>query len=189
MDKPYDFYSWVDRARAEIAARGEEPVALRAALTPAELALPQRDFTATEVAPGEPDPEAAIRADAGLLEVETAVAFDTSRAQPVASVHLAFRPDAAREVHWTNDAGPLVVWLGSGETPESWRLGGRLLEDGGPARELSDEVRRFTIDVRLSQEAPDGVLEGYALFYACEGVDGTCVYLRKDFRVPIAPPG
>ncbi len=40
LDKPYDFYSWVEEARTEITARGDTPVALSTEPTGAEMAAP-----------------------------------------------------------------------------------------------------------------------------------------------------
>jgi len=187
MDKPYPFYSWIDEARRDLLARGEEPVPLLAELTPSERAEPLRGFAGAGDAGTEPDPEGKVHADDGLVSVETAVAFDTSRKEPVASVHVTFRPNPERRAHWNNEVAPMVVWFGTGETPSSWQLGTRWVEEPGPESATSTEARRFTIDVRLD-EVPEGLLEGYALFHACEDVGGECVYLREDFRVPLARP-
>ena len=52
-------------------------------------------------------------------------------------------------------------------------------------------VTLTTFEVEL--KAPDAAtaeraaqLEAYALYCVCEDVDGTCLYRRQDFRVPIS---
>ena len=73
-----------DEARREIEARGEMPMRIRVALTPAELAE-KSDFT-KGAAGTEPDAAGEIpRDESGLIGVESAVAFDTSSGKAVAS--------------------------------------------------------------------------------------------------------
>ena len=59
-------------------------------------------------------------------------------------------------------------------------------------RALSDGLEQHGVPHRIEtarpEDAPEGRLEGYALFYACEDVDGTCVFLRKDFAIDVARP-
>ena len=187
LDKPYPFYSWIDEARGELRARGETPVELRAALTPAELAEPQRSLVEGGGAL-EPDAQGRIaRDERGLISIESAQAFDTSKARPVASVHLTLRPNAELQAHWNHEAGALQVWV---DAPEGWKLDGALLED--PPRsdtDVSDEPRQLTLEVELPAAGAEGRLVGYALYYVCEGVEGTCLYLRQDFELELAAPG
>lgn len=186
MDKPYNFYSWVARARAAIEARGEQPVRLTVALTPAELAEESPFREAPAAGPSGPDAEGVPRDARGLVGVETAVAFDTSRSEPVASVHLALRPDAGQRAHWNHEAGPLQVSI---EAPPGWRLDARWLED--PPRgdvATSDEVRRLSFEVALPRGERAGVLSLTALYYVCEGPEGVCTYLRRDFAVVVERP-
>jgi hypothetical protein len=184
QDKPYPFYDWTAQAAAEIHARGETPVELAAELTPAELAQMRR-FEAAPAAE-EPDPSGRIaRDERGWISVESAVAFDTSGDQPLASVHLALRPDAGRKIHWNDEAGPMVLWLGAPDLPAGWQLDARRIEHRGASGTATDEVRRFTFDLRLPAGVEQGVLTGYVLFNACEGTDGTCILLRKDFEVRV----
>jgi len=187
MDKPYPFYTWVDTARAEIAARGETPVELVAELTPAELAEPaqpkRRPTEAAAVELTEPDPAGKIvRDEAGLIGVETAVAFDSSGAGETASVHVALRPDATRDAHWNHEAGPTVeLWV---DAPSPQRL------DVAPRADVptSEELKTLSFEVTLPEGEDELVLPGYALYYVCEGAEGTCLYLRQDFEVVVARP-
>ena len=185
MDKPYPFYDWVETAQREIVARGEKAIELRVELTPVELAE-RAEFTAAKD-DVEPDAEDRIHQDEeDWISIESAVAFDTSGGSRVASVHLVLRPDADR-VHWNNEAGAMQVWIET--TEEGWHLDRQLLElDGAPASAVSEEARRFTVEVRLPEDTSGGRLSGYALYYVCEEADGTCLYVRRDFEIEILRP-
>ncbi len=187
MDKPYPFYTWVAEARDALRGRGEEPFELVAELTPAELAQPRRSALASSEEPIEPDPESKIPEGTDWVEVEAALAFDTSGDGRTASLHLAFRPNAERAVHWNNEVEPMLVWVGAGDLPAGWALSARSLEGQPPTEETSQETRRFSVDLSLPEGA-SGELKGYALFYACEDEGGTCVYLRRDFVVGVKAP-
>ena len=195
MDKPYPFYSWVTEAEEAVRARGEEPVALVATLTPAELAQPSRntgdageprDAAAEAREPGDADRNVPLD-EGDLVRLETAVAFDTSRERAVASVHLAFRPDAEREVHWNHEAGPpLTLWLedpeeqGSAVEPRRYEVAPRA--DAA----TSDEVQRLTVEVRLPRDADGVTLRGFAVYAVCEGESGTCRMLRREVELDVA---
>ncbi|HED66063.1 MAG TPA: hypothetical protein ENJ09_10980 [Planctomycetes bacterium] len=184
MDKPYPFYTWVENAVRDLRARGEEPVELHAALTPAELAEPHRfEPDAGDGPVVAPDPEGRIRRDdQALVSIETAVAFDTSRKQPVASVHLTLRPNASLDAHWNHESGPPVkVWVG---TPVP-----KLLEV--PPRSdapTSSEPLMLTFEVEVPGDRAEFRFPAYALYYVCEGREGTCLYRRQDFTVGIRRP-
>jgi hypothetical protein len=188
MDKPYEFYTWVDEARAAIRARGEEPVELVAELTPAELAQPRKGAVPAAAAVEEPDPEGRItRDESGFVGIESAVAFDTSDAGGAATVHLAFRPSAKLDTHWNHEGGPpLTVWL---EAPDGWGLETNLLEVP-PSTEhaASEELFRFTVEVALPDGTDEGLVTGHALYFVCEGALGTCRYLRQDLEVEVVRP-
>lgn len=188
LDKPYPFYPWVDEALAALTARGETLPVLSAALTQSERAAPRRSFVgATDAV--EPDPGGAIdRDDGSWLEVDTAVAFHTSTTDPVARVHVAFRPLTGSGVHWNNEAEPLVVWFGGSTLPDGWAIGEQLVRVVGETADVvSSEVRRAEVELSLPPGAT-GTLPGYALFYACEDVDGVCTYLRRDFTITVGAP-
>lgn len=183
MDKPYPFYAWVEEAQREITARGETPIALVAELTPAELAQPRSAEEAGVTRPTPPDPKGEIRRDAdGLIALETAVAFDTSGSSSVATVHLALRPNAARDAHWNHEAGPTIaLWV---ERP-----GPQLLEVA-PRTDVatSAELEPLTFEVTLPDGEDAAQVAGYALYYVCEGAAGTCLYLRQDFALEVRRP-
>ena len=184
LEKPYPFYPWVERAREEIAARGEEPIELRVPLTVSELSG-RSPFAAAGSEPEEPDAERELPLDEGeWIEVATTVVPDSTGA-PVARVHLELRP--RNDVHWNNEAGPLTVWIGTGGLPEGVRVDTRLFEDAGRPVEVSSEVRRFELEVERDGDAAT-VLRGHVLFFACEDANGTCQYLRRDFEIPLGAP-
>ncbi len=178
-DKPYPFYDWVAKASQEIAARGEEPIALRATLTAAERALPARSL-APPVLAEEPDPEGKIRRGGGKwIEVDSAYAFVTKGRGSTARLHVVFRPQPASTVLWNNEAEPMKIWLGAPAR--------RLVEHASPKGATTREERRFEWEVDLTG-AKSVTLQGYALFNACRGADGECTYLRRDFQITIQAP-
>ena len=178
-DKPYPFYDWVEKAKKEITARGGEPVMLRAMLTAAERALPARSLEAP-VAAKEPDPEGKIRRSKGKwIEVDTAYAFVTKRHSSTARLHVVFRPQPASKVLWNNEAEPMRVWLGAPAR--------RLIVHPIPRGVTTREERRFEWELELA-DAESVTVQGYALFNACQGADGACTYLRRDFQITIQAP-
>lgn len=189
MTKPYAFYDWVTQATTDIQARGEEPLPLRVALTRAELAFPAKrvDF-ATNLAEEEPDPGKKIHQDRqGLIRIVKTVVPPTAKPGSTARVFLELEPDRRRHVHWTNDAGPTIVWIGTDTNaskqlmPEKSRWN---LENKESA--TTDETRVVELEVLVSGDAENPLqLSGYALYYVCAGESGTCVYRRQDFAVPI----
>ncbi len=189
LDKPYPFYDWVNEALENVGESGWGiPSGFDWDLTPAEKAEPRRTVENREVESAGPDPEGRIRRDEGWIGFESAVAFATRKDARVASVHLAFRPDAERKAHWFNGVDPMRLWIDAPDLPEGWTLDHRLLEHGNPGQETSTEVRRFTVELGLPEGVDEAKLTGYLLFHACEDVGGTCVFLRRDFEVEVRRP-
>lgn len=190
LDKPYPFYDWIAKATAEISERGESPQPVLVTLTESEVADPRRKPLPWHEHEEPPDPKHRITRDrGGLVTIESAAAPHTGstplgQAAPI-RVHLALRPDADRDVHWSNDAGPLVVWA---TVPKGWEIVHNLytLTPGEDAAETSSEVRRLDFEVvpPLGYTG-SGRVRGYALYYVCEGESGECVYRRSDFSVDI----
>ncbi|MFQ5507243.1 MAG: tetratricopeptide repeat protein, partial [Planctomycetota bacterium] len=185
LDKPYPFYDWIAAARRDLAARGEEAPPLRVALEGSEIARPSRGGIVEARGEKEPDPKGAIPRDAkGLVAVEAAIAPSPARAGSNAAIYLRFTPNPKRAATWDNEAGPLTVWL---KTQNGFKLAKRSLAAAMPDAPSSSESRslEFELGIPRSQEPGEGVLEGYALYYVCEGKSGTCSYLRHDFKVPV----
>jgi hypothetical protein len=186
LDKPYPFYDWVEQAREEIAARGEAPVPLAVEPSGAENAAPGEGMTPAEAGTPPEGADGVPRDEGDWLEIETAVVWDTSGSEAVARVHVAARPNAERGVHWNNEVEPALLWVGHPDLPEGFETDRRGLTGEQPAAEASTETRRFDFEVRPPEGG--GTLSAFLLFYACEDVDGECVYLRRDIEVPIMPP-
>lgn len=191
LDKPYPFYDWVARAQADLRARGTEPVALRVPLTGAELAQPSNQYPIRQDGSQAPDPQRRISADGErLIAIETAAAVHTAsagarvRQRASVRVHLALHPDAEADVHWTNEAGPTVVWVA---VPQGWQIERNLFELPLPEGALTGEVRLLDFELSPPEgwEGPAKV-RGYALYFVCEGAGGECLYRRQDFVVPIS---
>ena len=189
MDKPYPFYTWIERAREELLASGQTPVELPVGLTPAELAQPRtgQDEVA-RIVRKESDPDGRIERDVqGLIAMDSAVAFDTSGAKNVASVHLAFRPSKLLQAHWNHESGAaLEVWL---KAPSGVSLAQPLLEyQLATGAATSSEVVYLSGELTLSPQSTAQSLAGYALYYVCEGQAGSCRYLRQDFEIELRRP-
>ncbi len=186
--KPYPFYTWVEEARAEITARGDEVPPLAVALEGSETALPDRQGVTAEAAiaarANEPDPTDALPRDtAGLVKFESVVAPTPATAGENARIYLRFLPDPLQKVTWDNEAGELRVWV---KTPDGLVLGAHLLVGDIPPAASSNEIRSLELEVAIPAELRgEAAVEGYALYYVCSGESDECVYLRQDFRVPI----
>ncbi|MEE8525977.1 MAG: hypothetical protein V3T72_18730 [Thermoanaerobaculia bacterium] len=184
LAKPYPFYDWVERARAEIRTRGETPVELVAEPGAAEIASPAKSF---ENAKGleEPDPGGRIlRDERGFVSVEKTVVPGTVVAGGPARLHLVFRPNASIKAHWNNEAEDLEVWL---EAPPGWEVDRPLIRVPNPPQPVSRETRIVEVEVRSPDSATGSVtLSAYALYYVCEDVKGTCLYRRQDIAVAVA---
>ena len=208
LDKPYPFYSWVDEAMAALELAGEPLPGWPAALTSAERAEPEGRSSANRLAPTRneqdtpnqtpaptspttsPDPQGLIqRDDEQWIEVSTAVAWHTAADRRVGLVHLELRP-AAGKAHWNNEAEPLRVWLDVAGGNPAGQLDSQGLGWPPVSPPVSDEVRRFEFEWRPTHAAEgESRLTGYVLFNACDEADGTCVFLRHDFKIVVDVPG
>ena len=186
LDKPYPFYSWVEEARQEIRARGGTPIVLAAEPEGAELAAPIRRFVAADETSADAERYAEVPRDTdGLVGVEVVVAPEPVAPGKPARVGITFRPDPSRQVHWTNDAGPLRLVI---VAPEGWRVSAHERTAPVPAgRDVSTEVRQLDFEVVVPGGAAEdaGAVSCFALYYVCHGEDGTCVYLRQDLPVRV----
>lgn len=181
--KPYPFYDWVQEARRDILARGEQPVPLLVEPAGAELAQPTRQFVTRGDEAAEPDPEGKIFRDNGeFISVETTLVPPVVTPGSTARVHLEFRPNPVSKAHWNNEADGLVVWV---KTPAGWQAEPRAVRLPNPPESVSQETRRAEFEIRAPEDASGRVVvPAYALYYVCEDVNGLCMYRRKD--IPIA---
>jgi len=182
LDKPYSFYDWVETARKEIRARGEVPRRLVVEPGGAELAYPSKSLVASGSNAAEPDPGNRIRTDQeGLVRVRPVVVPNTSDGELSARVHVLFSPDLGKKAHWNNEAGDMQVWLGP---PENLEIDKKLFVLEVPREEVNQETRRAEFELRSEAKLRGNMtIPGYALYYVCEDVTGTCLYRRLDFSV------
>jgi len=180
LDKPYPFYDWVPAARQEIQARGEKPEPLRVEPGGAEFASPLKAFASNEPARPKPDAQGRVLRDKeGFIRAETA--FVPAAVAPGESmrVHLAFRPNLQRKAHWNNEVEDLVFWV---DPPSGWEVSNRHLSVPNPKTAVSQETRHIEFELKCPPAARPGSVRvpSYALYYACEDVNGTCLYRRQD---------
>ncbi len=185
-DQPYPFYTWVDAARREITERGETPVDLRVEPSGAELAGLEAEAAEGNEKEPEADPDGRItQDDTPLILADVAGAPATDAKRKVARVHVTLRPFWRTGGHWNNEAGDTAIWL---SPPEGVRLDRKWAVVPRAPAETSDEARRAEFEVNLDGVEGDRKtveIPGYALYYACKGEDGQCLYLRQDFVVTI----
>lgn len=182
LEKPYAFYDWVAVARREIRERGEEPITLRVEPRGSEIASPLRAIGESSGEPKEPDARDSLPRDkSSLVQVEQVVVPGEVVAGKPARVHLVFRPDRKRGVHWNNEAGSLVLRL---RPPEGWQVERKHLEVPPGKGELSEEPRVLDFEVRPPAASSGSVkLPAYAVYFVCRDDDGVCMYLRQDLQV------
>lgn len=184
LDKPYPFYDWVPTARKEVAARGETPFALLVEPGGAEFAQPQEKFESAKHS-AEPDPKGRIhRDDDQLIAIETVAAPGSIKPGEASRLHLIFRPRQESKAHWNNEVNGVELWL---NRPEGCELDNPFRALDNPAEAVSQEDRKVEVEVRCAEDAAPGLrdVEGYALYYVCEDIDGTCLYRRQDFSASL----
>jgi len=182
LAKPYPFYDWVDKAEAEIVARGDTPIALEVPLSGAEIAKPAKSFDAS-VRQVSPDPRNLITRDKGRSVAINRV-FVPSRVQAGDSVrlHLEFSL-ASKDVLWNNEGEPLRVWI---EGTRSWKPQQQLtVYQGVPGAAESSETRLVEIELQSTAEAKSESIRGFAVFNICEKSTGTCLMRRADFSAHV----
>lgn len=197
LDKPYNFYYWVEKAREEIAARGETPVPLPVEPSGSELAPPARsgEGTASGTVDALPnrDPHGKIaRDDAGMIQIDSFLAPASVRPGSPVRVRVEFRVDPRRKPYWNNEAGDLAAWF---SFPEDWSIGEASLSYPNPTEPETQEPRFIDFEVTPPASATSGTVDipGYALYYVCENRGGRCALLRNDLSITVtidesAPP-
>lgn len=182
LEKPYSFYDWIDQAQKEIRKRGDTPVKLKVLPVGAEIAFPSRRFPTEGKVANNPDPKGKIIRDTdSLIRAEVTVVPDNVRAGKTARVHVTFFPNVNKKAHWNNEAEPLRFWI---DTPEGWKVSRQLHESKMPKSALSMERRSVDFEIQVPSDAKGRqVLKGYALYYVCEDVEGSCRYLRGDVDI------
>ncbi len=184
LDKPYPFYDWVETARQEIIARGETPVALPVEPRGAEIASPSKHFAGDSTDVSSPDPDGRIRRDEkGFIQAELTLVPSKLAAGASGRVHAVFRPNAGIKAHWNNEVDDLMFWI---EPPPGWQVDHRRLSFPNPPQLVSSEERRLELEIQSPKDFEGSVtLRGYALYYVCEDVRGSCLYRRQDLELSL----
>jgi len=184
LDKPYDFYFWVEQARKDILARGEKPIDLVVEPTGSEVAPPSKGEAAGTVKVPDPDPQGKIHRDDKFVAIEPSVIPARVRPGARIRVRVAFRLNESLKAHWNNEGDPLTL---SVKLPETVPL----VEGGfqGPTLKeaTSLEVRVLEFEATVVPTAPAGTVEipGYAIYDVCEDVGGTCRHVRRDLKITV----
>jgi len=184
LTKPYPFYDWVETASGEIKARGEKPVELEVLPTGSEIAAPDRSFDSGQSDVKPPDPQGRIHRDAqGLVLAEVTVVPPRVKPEEIVRVHVTLRPNEKQRAHWNNEAEPLKLWV---DPPAGWQVQPQLLIAPQGDKPETSEPRRLEFELRTPADASGTTeLAAYALYYACEDVNGTCQFLRLDIPVKV----
>ncbi len=187
LDKPYNFYYWVEKARSDILARGETPIALAVEPSGSELAPPSRpELPDAAKAPANPDPTGRINRDRkNLVQAESVVTPARIRPGGRVRVCTTFRLDPKSKPLWNNEADGLVMWVGG--TEGVGRFAG-VFKVQNPEQPETSEVRKLEFELSVGEDVQPGRIElpAYALYYVCEKSGGKCFYLRNDFIVTFA---
>ena len=185
LDKPYPFYNWVSRARAEIVARGDQPIRLRVEPQGAELAGPRSPLHVDAVTNESPDAGGKIlRDDEGAIHVESTVVPATNPKQRALRVHMMLEPHPANGFAWNNEADPVRIWF---DAPDGLELSTALVSLPLPPEATSRERRSADIEIRWDGAAPPKQLVGYVLYHVCEKDSGVCLYRRQDVKISLRP--
>jgi tetratricopeptide (TPR) repeat protein len=185
LSKPYSFYDWINTAREDIRGRGETPVSLDVEPAGAEFAAPVKNFAAAATPAREADPRGRILRDQeDFIRVEITAVPASIAPGSSARFHIAFRPNLQKKAHWNNEVGNLVLWI---SPPERWLPESRYFTISNPPQPVSQEVRLMELEVKSPEGAQPGfvTIPGYALYYVCEDVNGTCLYRRQDIKLKI----
>jgi hypothetical protein len=184
LHKPYPFYDWVETARKDIVARGQNPVPLSVEPRGSEFAVPLSDFTA-DVEAIDPDPMGRVLRDDGQFISAEIIAVPASVSPgDVTRIHLVFEPIERTEAHWNNEAEEMVLWV---DPPDGWQVDSRAFTYPLPPEPVTKEPRTIEIEVRTPEQARSGSVRipAYALYYVCEDVNGICMYRRQDLDLTV----
>jgi len=185
LDKPYPFYDWVTAARKELRDRGEEPPRLIVEPSGAEIASPSKDFGAATSRSENPDPSARIHRDTeGFIRVECTTVPMLLKAGESVRVHVVFRTNEGIKAHWNNEAEDLVFWI---DPPEGWAADSQYHRFQNPREPVDTAERRIEFELKSLANGVVGAvtIPCYALYYACEDVNGVCVYRRQEIPVTV----
>ncbi len=204
LDKPYNFYFWVEQARKEIEARGETPVTLSVEPVGSEIAPPaRRGQTASRgLEPARTSTHASrcgSQADRIQRDIKHFVSIEPmvtpARVRPGHRVRarVTFRVNQKTRPYWNNEADDLTMCIGAPNAAvQVSDDDGATLREGAmtypnPQAPETQELRALEFELTVAKTAKTGTLEvpAFALYYVCGNKGGKCRYLRQDFSVPV----
>lgn len=182
--KPYPFYDWVQTAASEIRARGEKPVELKILPTGSELAGPGGSPENEKLDVKQPDPQGRILLDQQhLILSEVTVVPPQIKPGQTVRVHVTLRPNKKLKAQWNNEAEPLKFWI---EPPTGFKAQPQLIVAPQGDKPETSEPRHIEFELTASKDTSGTFkMSAYALYYVCEGVGGTCSYLRQDIPITV----
>ncbi len=195
LDKPYNFYFWVNQARTEIEARGETPVVLSAEPVGSEIAPPAKGTrppsrgleparTSARVSRCGSPADRIQRDTRHFVSIEPVVTPARVRPGHLVRARLTFRVNEKSRPYWNNEAEDLVLCL---DPPKNVAVGEGPLTYPNPNEPETQEDRAVEFEIAVGETAKTGPLEipAYALYYVCENKGGKCRYLRQDMTVTV----
>lgn len=175
LDKPYNFYFWIEDARKAVLERGEVPSPLVVEPRGSEIAEPMKAMTTAD-AVTDPDPDNLLPADARYVDLRSLVVPAALEAGKPGRVHVLLTPQDPGQ--WDNEGEPAQVRLA---LPEGWQ-GEFVKVIDNRADEASTAERRVAEFEIIAPAAATGDFKiGVAAYYSvCDHNDGTCMYLRQN---------
>jgi tetratricopeptide (TPR) repeat protein len=182
--KPYPFYDWVQTAARDISARGDQPVELRVLPTSSETAGPGGSIDNEQLDNKPPDPQGRILRDRQhLILTEVTVIPPQIKPEGTVRVYVTLRPNDKRKAYWNNEAEPLKLWI---DPPGGWKAQPQLLIAPQDNKPETSEPRHIEFELTAATDTSGTFkLSAYALYYVCEGANGTCAFLRQDIPVTV----
>ena len=187
LDKPYNFFFWVTKAREEIRKRGETPVALAVEPMGSEVAAPRRRGSGDgEVgAPKNIDPDGKLPRDTiKMVTIEPLVTPPRVRPGHRIRFRATLRLDPKTKPYWNNEGDPVSLWL---DLPDALKIMEGSFTHDPPKEAETQELRVMEFEIAVDRDAAAGPLKipAYAVYGVCENEGGVCTYLRQDFTVRI----
>lgn len=186
LDKPHAYYDWVDTAMKEIITRGRTPVRLAAEPCSTERGLPADESAKEKKAPVGDDAGLLQRPDEdNLVGVEQTVAHGAGDdAAAVVTVHLTFRPDADRAVHWDDAKGGLSARV---DPPEGCKLAQTSIKYAPLPETAPDGARTLSFDVQLPRSSKKAISVSVHAAYAVRaGESAPSQLLGREIAVKIS---
>ena len=120
----------------------------------------------------------------GFTQIENTIVPDRMTAGQSVRVHVVFRTNEAIKAHWNNEAKDMVFWI---DPPDGWTVNERYHTFPNPREIVEKASRRIEFELKSPKGTASGqvTIPCYALYYACEDVNGVCVYRRQDISVKV----